>query len=157
MMKKNTSKEGKKKEKSEFDQKVLGLARVARVTSGGRRFRFRAVVVVGDRKGRVGVGIDKGKDVTIAVNKAVAKAKKGMIKINITKEGSIPYEVNNKYCSAKIFMKPAKEGSGVKAGGPVRAVVELAGIKNITSKMYGSANKYNNALATIEALKEFSK
>ncbi len=157
MIKKNNSKDGKKREKSEFDQKVLDLARVARVTSGGRRFRFRAVVVIGDRKGQVGVGIDKGKDVTIAVNKAVAKAKKSMIKINITAQGSIPYEVNNKYCSAKIFMKPAKDGSGIKAGGPVRAVVELVGIKNITSKMYGSANKYNNALATIEALKEFAK
>lgn len=157
MIKKNNSKEGKKREKSEFDQKVLDLARVARVTSGGRRFRFRAVVVIGDRKGQVGVGIDKGKDVTIAVNKAVAKARKSMIKINITKQGSIPYEVNYKYCSAKIFMKPAKDGSGIKAGGPVRAVVELVGIKNITSKMYGSANKYNNALATIEALKEFAK
>ena len=157
MIKKNIGKEGKKREKSEFEQKVIDLARDARVTSGGRRFRFRAVVVIGDKKGRVGVGIDKGKDVSIAVTKAIAKAKKSMIMIDITEQGSIPYEMNTKYCSAKIFMKPAKDGSGVKAGGPVRAVVELAGIKNITSKMYGSANKYNNALATMKALKEFEK
>lgn len=155
MIKKNTGKDQRKKE--EFEQKVLDLARVARVTSGGRRFRFRAVVVIGDKKGRVGVGIDKGKDVSMAVNKAIAKAKKSMININITEAGSIPYEINKKVCSAKVFLKPAKVGSGVKAGGPVRAVVELVGIKNITSKMYGSANKYNNAIATLEALKEFKK
>jgi small subunit ribosomal protein S5 len=141
-----------KKEKSEFEQKLVDIARVVRIVAGGRRFRFRATVVIGNRKGKVGVGIGKAANVTSAVSKAVAFAKKNLILVPIV-DGTIPHEVTVDYGGAKVFLKPARPGTGVIAGGPVRAVVELAGIKNILSKMQGSANKLNNVQATILALK----
>lgn len=139
----------------EFEQKLLDVARVARVTAGGRRFRFRAVVVVGDKNGRVGVGVNKGKDVQFAVEKAVRDAKKNLLAVPMTKQGSIPYEVYGKSGSSTVFLKPAPEGRGIIAGGAVRAVCDMAGYKSILGKIISrSSNKLNNARATIEALKK---
>jgi small subunit ribosomal protein S5 len=137
----------------EFDQKVLDIARVARVVAGGRRFNFRAAVVIGDRKGRVGLGIGKGRDVSIAVNKAVSQAKKNVIRAPITKYGTIPYEAAGKQTSSRVLLFPGKTGRGIVAGGAVRAVCELAGYKDITAKiMSRSTNRLNNATAAIKAL-----
>lgn len=139
----------------EFENKLLHVARVARVTAGGRRFRFRAVVVVGDKNGRVGVGVDKGKDVQFAVEKAVRNAKKNLLNVPMTKQGTIPYEVYGKSGSSTVFLKPAPEGRGIIAGGAVRAVCDLAGYKSIIGKIISrSGNKLNNARAAIEALKK---
>ncbi len=137
--------------KDEFEQKIVDLARVTRVMAGGKRMNFRCCVVVGDHKGRVGVGLAKGKDVAIAVNKAVNKAKKNLITVPIV-NGTIPHEVEVKYSSARIMIKPGRQGSGVIAGGPVRAVLEMAGVPNVVSKMRGSRNKVNNCFAVMEAL-----
>ncbi len=143
-----------KREKPEFDQKILDIARVTRVMAGGRRFSFRIAAVIGDRKGRVGVGVAKGADVALAMEKAVNDAKKNMIKVNLDK-GTIPHEVEIKDKSARILLKPAKEGRGVIAGGAVRVVCEFAGIHNITAKMLSkSKNKINNARATVKALSQ---
>ena len=144
----------KKREKPEFDQKLLDLARVTRVVKGGRRFSFRATMVIGDKKGRVGVGVGKGSDVSNAIGKAVNDAKKILINIDISK-GTIPYEMEIKMGSAKIMLKPAKEGRGIVAGGAVRAVVDLVGIRDVVSKSLGTSNKLNVARATLGALKEF--
>lgn len=143
----------KKHEKPEFEQKLLDLARVTRVVKGGRRFRFRATVVIGDRKGRVGVGVAKGSDVSDAIGKAVNEAKKKMINVSIV-GNTIAHDVFVKVGSAKILLKPALEGQGIIAGGAVRTVMDLAGIKDIVSKSLGTSNKLNVARATIEALKE---
>ncbi len=140
------------KEKAEFDSKVLDIARVTRVTKGGKRFSFRATVAIGDGKGKVGVGVAQGLDVAQSMQKATHQAKKGMITVLIVK-GTIPHEVTAKYNSAVIMLKPASLGSGVKAGGPVRVVAKLAGIDNITAKLIErTSNKINIARATIEAL-----
>lgn len=141
------------REEKEFDQKVIDLARVTRVMAGGKRMRFRAAVVIGDHKGRVGFGLAKGADVSLAIGKAVRKAEKGLIKVNITKDGSIPHEIMHKMGAAKIILKPATKGHGVKAGGAMRIVLELAGIENVTGKMLGSGNKVNNSRAMISALR----
>lgn len=142
------------KEKSEFDQRVLDVARVTRVVAGGRRFSFRATVAVGNKKGKIGVGIGKGVDVSQAVEKAVSRAQKNKITIPL-KQWTIPHEVIAKYAAARVFLKPAARGRGLVAGGAVRAICELAGIENITAKILSkSSNKLNNALATIEALKK---
>lgn len=140
-----------KKEKSEFDQQIVDIARVTRVMAGGKRMRFRACVVIGDRKGRVGSGLAKGRDVSIAVQKAVKKAEKKLIKVNIVK-GTIPHEVRVKVGAAKILLKPAPEGSGIISGGAVRTVLELAGVEDVVSKILGTNNKVNNVAATIKGL-----
>lgn len=140
-----------KKEKPEFDQKLLDLARVTRVVKGGRRFRFRASLVIGNKKGRVGVGVGKGGDVSEAIRKAFDDAKKNMITVDI-KKNTIAHEVKLKKGSARIILKPAPEGRGIVAGGAVRAVVEHAGIRDIVSKSLGTSNKLNVARATLEAL-----
>lgn len=150
-MSKRFFKKNAKRQPSEFEQKLVDLARVARVVAGGRRFRFRAAVVIGNRKGKVGLGVAKGSDVAIAVEKAVAQAKKNLINVLLS-ENTIPHEVRHKYKSARVLLKPARKGKGVIAGGPVRAVVELSGIRDISSKMLGSNNKISNARATLEAL-----
>ncbi|MFA6106856.1 MAG: 30S ribosomal protein S5 [Patescibacteria group bacterium] len=137
--------------RDEFDQKIIDIARVTRVMAGGKRMRFRACVAIGDKKGKVGVGIAKGADVSGAVTKAVNKAKKNLIKVRIVND-TIPHEVRHKFGAAKLLFKPAPEGRGVIAGGAVRAVIELAGIKNIVSKILGTNNKVNNVKCTIEAL-----
>lgn len=145
-------------EKKEFEQKVLDIRRTARVVAGGRRFSFRAVAVVGNGSGKVGVGVGKGAVVSDAIEKAVSRAKKKLVSVPLTKSGSIPKEVYAKFSSAKVLLKPAREGAGLVAGGPVRIVANLAGIKNMTSKILGGTrNKLNNARAAIEALKKLEK
>lgn len=153
--KKRVKKSFKKKDapKDEFEQRILDLARVTRVMAGGKRMRFRATVAVGDKKSKVGVGVGKGADVTIAVNKAVNDAKKKLITVSIINE-TIPHEIFKKHGASKLLFKPAKKGRGVIAGGVVRVILELSGIKNVTSKILGTNNKINNAKATIEALKD---
>jgi len=140
-------------EEKQFDERVLHIDRVARVVKGGRRFRFRALVVVGDRKNRVGIGISKGADVTAAVTKATEVAKKHFITVHTDKNGSVPHEFEAKVGGARIFIKPASAGTGLIAGGVVRTILEVAGVKNILSKSLGSTNKANTAYATIEALR----
>ena len=143
----------KREPKDDFEQKVIDLARVTRVMAGGKRMRFRACVVVGDMKGQVGMGVAKGADVAISVNKAANKARKNLITVPLVND-TIPHVIVSKFCGAEVFLKPARTGRGVIAGGPVRSVVELAGIKNITSKMRGSKNKVNNVHAVINGLQE---
>ena len=137
--------------KREFDQKIVEIKRVTRVTGGGKRMRFRALVVIGDRKGKVGIGIRKGPDVSEAVNKAVNAAKKTMVPIKLVND-TIPHEIKFKYKSSVVFLKPAQPGTGVIAGGAIRSVLDLVGIKNVLSKMLGSSNKVNNVMATYLAL-----
>ncbi|MDD5589828.1 MAG: 30S ribosomal protein S5 [Candidatus Portnoybacteria bacterium] len=145
---------GREKEKSEFDQRVIDVARVARVMAGGRRFSFRATVAIGDRKRRVAIGIAKANDVSRAINKAVVQAKKDITEVKI-KETTIPHEVYSKFGAARVFLKPAQKGRGIVAGGVVRVICDLAGISDIVSKVVSrSTNKLNNAIATIEALKK---
>ena len=136
----------------EFDQKVVEVKRVTRVTGGGKRMRFRALIVIGDHKGKVGIGLRKGVDVAEAVNKAVNEAKKNMITLPLVND-TIPHEIKLKYKSSKIIMLPARPGTGVIAGGAVRSVLDMAGVKNVISKMLGSNNKVNNVRATFEAFK----
>ncbi len=137
---------------SDFKQEIIDLARVTRVMAGGKRMRFRACVAVGDGKGKVGMGVAKGADVTLAVNKAVAKARKNMVTVPFVHE-TIPYAVTEKFGSAVILLKPAPIGTGVKAGGPLRMVFELAGVRNIVGKILGSKNKINNVTAALQAIK----
>lgn len=141
----------KDKPKDDFEQRIVDLARVTRVMAGGKRMRFRACVVVGNRKGQVGVGIAKGKDVAMAVNKAVTRARNSLITVPMVK-GTIPHDLNVKYASARVLLKPARQGRGVIAGGAIRAVLELAGVPNVVSKMMGSRNKVNNVFAVMEGL-----
>lgn len=141
---------GGEREKREFDQKVVEVKRVTRVTGGGKRMRFRALVVIGDHKGKVGMGLQKGMDVAESVNKAVAQAKKNMVSLPLINE-TIPHQVKIKYKSSQLLMIPAKAGTGVIAGGAVRSVMDLAGVKNIISKMIGSSNKVNNVKAVFKA------
>jgi small subunit ribosomal protein S5 len=138
-------------EEKQFDERVVHIDRVARVVKGGRRFRFRALVVVGDRKHRVGVGTAKGADVTAAVTKATEVAKKHFIAVPIY-NGTIPHEATAKVSGAHILIKPASPRTGLIAGGTVRTVLEVAGINNALSKSLGSSNKTNAAYATIAAL-----
>lgn len=146
----------RRREKPEFEQKMLDLARVTRVVKGGRRFRFRATLVIGDRKGRVGVGVAKGSDVSDSIQKAYNDARKNLITVELA-GNTIPHDVSQKLGSAKVLLKPASEGRGVIAGGAVRAVVDLAGIRDIVSKSLGSSNKLNVARATVEALKKLKQ
>lgn len=144
-----------RRERSEYEQKLLDVRRVARVVAGGRRFSFRATVVIGNRKGLVGVGVAKGSDVAIATEKAVARAKKSLISVPVTPSRSIAHEIRAKFSAARVLLRPRPEGSGIVAGGAVRAVVELAGIANISSKILSrTPNKLTNAMATLEALKQ---
>ncbi|OGN09199.1 MAG: 30S ribosomal protein S5 [Candidatus Yanofskybacteria bacterium RIFCSPHIGHO2_02_FULL_41_11] len=139
-------------QKAEYDQKVLDIARVARVTKGGKRFSFRATIAIGDNRGKVGVGMAKGKDVVQSIQKAYNQAKKNMIVVPLV-NGTIPYQVEAKYNSAVVILKPAK--GGVKAGGPVRVVAKLSGMTGLTGKLIERTNnKLNIAMATLEALKK---
>lgn len=143
-----------KKVKEEFESKLLDLARVTRVTAGGKQLRFRAVVVVGDKNGKVGVGVAKGRDVAQAIEKATRIAKKNMIEIPIFEE-SITHQVEAKYGPARVLLRPQRKGRGLVAGGVVRVICNLGGIKNISSKLLSrSRNKLNIARATISALKK---
>lgn len=138
-------------EEKQFDERVVHIDRVARVVKGGRRFRFRALVVVGDRKGKVGIGTAKGADVTAAVTKATEVAKKHLVKVILYKS-TLPHEVDAKVSGARILIMPASAGTGLIAGGVVRTVLEVAGVGNALSKSLGSSNKTNIAYATIAAL-----
>lgn len=138
-------------EEKQFDERTVHIDRVARVVKGGRRFRFRALVVIGDHKGRVGVGSAKGADVTAAVSKATDVAKKHMVKIHLHGT-TIPHEATAKISGANILIKPASAGTGLIAGGVVRVVLEVAGVQNALSKSLGSSNKTNIAYATVAAL-----
>ncbi len=140
-------------EEKQFDERTLNIDRVARVVRGGRRFRFRALVAVGDHKGHVGIGIAKGADVTAAVTKANEVAKKNMINVAMYK-GTIPHEVEAKVGGVKLLLMPASQGTGLIAGGVVRSILEVAGISNVLSKSMGSSNKTNTAYTTIEALNQ---
>lgn len=140
------------RERNEFDQKVVEVKRVTRVVAGGKRMRFRALVVIGDHKGKVGLGLKKGADVAESVNKAVNQAKKNLITLPLVNE-TLPHGINIKYKSSSLMLKPAKPGSGIIAGGAVRSVMDLAGVKNVVSKMLGSNNKVNNVKAVFAAFK----
>ncbi len=143
--------ERKPREDSEFDKVLVSVRRVTKVVKGGRTMRFSAVVVVGDRKGNVGIGTGKAKEVPAAIDKATLQAKTNMVKINIV-NGTIPHETIGKYGTSKVLMLPAKEGTGIIAGGSSRAVIELAGIKDIVTKIHGSTNKINCVRATLRGL-----
>lgn len=142
-------------EEKPFDERVVHIDRVARVVKGGRRFRFRALVVVGDRKTRVGVGIAKGADVTAAVAKATEVAKKSLVTVTV-ENGTIAHESEAKVGGAHILIKPASAGTGLIAGGVVRTILEVAGVGNVLSKSLGSTNKANTAYATIAALQQIA-
>jgi len=140
-----------KKERPEFDQQIVDLARVTRVTKGGKQLSFRACVVIGNRNGKVGFGIKKGKDVQIAVEKAVNQAKKNMVNVP-TVNGTIPHRVEAKYKAGRVMMKPAPVGSGIIAGSSVRMALELAGVQNVSAKIMGKTNnKIVNLLAAFKA------
>lgn len=134
-----------------YDERVLSVDRVARVVAGGRRFRFRSLVIVGDKKGKVGVGIAKGADVTSATSKATEIAKKHMITVPLYK-GTLPHEVTGKVGGSSLMIKPAAPGTGLIAGATVRAILEVAGVSNALSKSFGSSNKVNACYATLDAL-----
>ncbi|MBQ8444019.1 MAG: 30S ribosomal protein S5 [Clostridia bacterium] len=140
-----------RKEASDLDKKVVEVRRVTKVVKGGRTLRFSALVVVGDKKGKVGLGIGKSKDVTSAIDKATTIARRNMKLIPIV-DGTIPHETTGKYSATNILLLPAPEGTGVIAGGSARAVIELAGIRNIVTKKHGSSNKINVVKATMEGL-----
>lgn len=146
-----------KREQSEWEHTVLDIRRVARVVAGGKRFSFRATVAIGDRKGRVGVGVAKGKDVSGAVEKAITQAKKNVVEVPIL-NGTIPAETSAKHSSAVVLLKPARQGKGIIAGGAARTVLALSGVRDVTAKILGrTPNKLTNAMATIEAIKRLKK
>ncbi|MCR4324565.1 MAG: 30S ribosomal protein S5 [Candidatus Curtissbacteria bacterium] len=140
----------------EFDEKVIQVNRVSKKTQGGNKIGFSVLMVIGDKKGRVGVGLGKAKDVSSGIRKGIAYAKKHLIEVPLV-NGTIPHDVYIKRGAAKIILKPAPEGSGVIAGGAVRSVVEAAGIRNISSKVLGTKNQASNVYATLEALKSLER
>lgn len=137
--------------KDEFEEVVVNIGRVTKVVKGGRRFRFTALVVIGDKKGHVGYGVGKAKEVPDAIKKAVDDASKNIVKVNI-KGSTIAHDIEEKFNSSRILLKPASEGTGVIAGGSARPVIELAGIKDILTKSIGSNNPNNLVIATLNAL-----
>jgi small subunit ribosomal protein S5 len=147
----NPRKSPRPQEEKAFDERVVYINRVARVVKGGRRFRFQALVIVGDHKGQVGVGISKGADVTTAVNKATEVAKKRLVRVPLYR-GTLTHEVKAKVGGANILILPAGPGTGLIAGGVVRTVLEVVGIENALSKSLGSTNRVNTAYATLKAL-----
>ena len=140
-------------EKDEFDTKLLEVRRVTKVVKGGRTMRFSALVVVGDKKGRVGMGTAKASEVPMAVEKATKAAKKNLVTVPVV-NGTVPYEAIGKFSTTRIIILPSKPGTGVIAGGAARSVFELAGYTDITSKIHGSTNKINTVRATLNALKD---
>ena len=154
--KKNNNRRPKKtfeKPKSELEDKVIAINRVTKVVKGGRQFRFAATVVVGNRKGKVGIGLGKAKEMPDAVKKATQAATKNLINVELIDNRTISHEIIVKEGAVRVMLKPATEGTGVKAGGPVRDVLELAGVKDVLSKSLGSSTKVNMARATLNALK----
>ncbi len=158
VFKKNSSFRRKRTERprSEFDQKIIKIRRVTRVVKGGRRFSFSVAMVIGNKKGSVGVAVAKGADVALAIEKAVKKAKRDLVKLKLTSNKSIIHDVESKYCSSVVKISPTKEGRGLSAGSSAKNVLELAGITDVVSKITSrSRNKLNIAMATLQALKEF--
>ena len=146
------NKENDRNVPKEFEEVVVNIDRVSRVVKGGRRFRFKALVVVGNRKDKVGVGVAKGQDVQTAISKATDVAKKNLITVPITNE-TVPHDIELKVSGAQVFLKPAAPGTGIVAGGVIRQVIGVTGIRNLLTKSLGSTNKVNIAYATIEALR----
>ncbi len=146
----------KPKEAKEFEEAILQIDRVTRVVKGGRRLRFRLTVVIGDKKGRVGFGIGKSAEVMTAIQKAVVQAKRNMINVPMDK-GTLPHEANSQFKASRVLLFPAPAGKGVIAGGAVRKILELAGVKDVLSKSHGSRNKLNVAVATFNALQSLEK
>lgn len=142
------------KEVKEFDEKVIRISRVSKKTKGGNQIGFTALVVIGDRKGRVGVALGKAKDVLSAIKKGVRRAKKHLIKIPLVDNRTLPYNLELKEGAARLLLKPAPVGTGVIAGGSVRAVLELAGVRDVVAKTLGTNNKLSNVNATYHALKQ---
>ena len=148
---------GRDDRRSEFNQKLIGIRRVARVMAGGRRFNFSVGIVLGDKKGRVGVGLGKAADTQLAIEKASRAAKRNMLNLNLTKNRSIPHNVEAKYCASVVEIRPSP-GRGLVAGSSVRTVLELGGVSDVTAKILSrSHNPVNNARAAIEALREIAK
>jgi len=146
--------QNKKEPKSEFESKLLALDRVTRVTGGGKKLRFRACVIIGNRKGKVAIGMAKGRDVAQAIEKAQRVAKKNIIEIPLIQD-SIPHETEAKFEASMVLLRPQKGGRGIIAGGSVRVICDLGGVKNISAKILSrSKNKINNAMATMKALKK---
>ncbi|MBD3328082.1 30S ribosomal protein S5 [Candidatus Peregrinibacteria bacterium] len=151
MAKPNRKPRGPQKEPKEFEEEVIQIDRVTRVVKGGRRLRFRATVVIGNKNGKVGVGIGKSAEVTGAIQKGIAQAKKELVTVPMAGQ-TIPHRIKTKYKSAHILLMPACPGTGIIAGGPVRKIIELAGIKDILSKCLGNNNKLTNSQAAVKAL-----
>ena len=154
--KKNNNRRPRKtfdKPKSDLEDKVIAINRVTKVVKGGRQFRFAATVVVGNRKGKVGIGLGKAKEMPDAVKKATQAATKNLINVDLIDNRTISHEITVKAGAVKVMLRPATEGTGVKAGGPVRDVLELAGVKDVLSKSLGSSTKVNMARATLNALR----
>lgn len=147
---------GNRNAPKEYFEEVLQIDRVTRVVSGGRRLRFRVTLVMGNKKGKIGMGVGKAGEVIVAIQKATQQAKKNMINVKITND-TITHSLKHKFKSARIMLMPAGEGTGIIAGGAVRKVVELAGIKNILSKSFGTSNKISVARATLQALATISQ
>ncbi|MBU1017829.1 30S ribosomal protein S5 [Patescibacteria group bacterium] len=155
MAKKNSARGSRyEKEPKEFEEEVLQIDRVTRVVKGGRRLRFRCLVAIGDKKGRVGIGIGKSSEVVGGIKKAITRAKKALINVPITDTDTIPHEIKIKHKAARLFIMPASPGTGVIAGGALRKILNLAGVKNVLSKSYGTNNKVVTAQASIIALQK---
>lgn len=155
--KKGPSRNTRKPREDRFEERVVSINRVAKTVKGGRKIRFAALVVVGDGKGTVGFGTGKANEVPDAIKKAIETAKNNLFKVAMVKGDTFPYEVIGRQGAVKVFMKPAPDGTGIIAGGPVRAVLELAGVKNIYSKVYGSRNPINIVRATINGIEYINK
>lgn len=156
-LEKNRRRKERPERRQEFEQKIIDIRRVTRVMAGGRRFSFSVAMVIGDKKGRVGIGVGKSVDTSLAIEKATRDAKKHMITLNLTDEMSLPHDVEAKYGASVVHIRPAK-GRGLVAGASVRSILELAGVKDVTSKLLSrSKNHINNARAAIKALKQLEK
>jgi small subunit ribosomal protein S5 len=143
--------------KIKYEEKIVQIKRVTKVVKGGKKMNFRAVVIIGDNKRKVGVGIGRAEDVNLAIDKAILNGKKNLITVPLTLQYSVPHVVNASYGACSIMLRPATQGTGVIAGGSIRTVLELAGIRNILAKQFGSSNILNNAKATILALNNLNE